>query len=142
MGSQSLTRQRQRVDAVVLVALMAYGTSVQAGIHDCRPDVKYECSGPACERITEDFRHAEYFIFSESDNTLAACLWTACYEGVSVKYVHADGFTAVGRLKKDGSQDETRLVSLSISNDKRFTAIWNHSGDSTTLDMGTCKTAD
>ncbi len=141
MGCQSLIRPRQRVNAFA-AALMAYGASVQAGIYDCRPDVKYECSGPACERITEDFRHAEYFIFSESDNTLVACLWTACYEGTTGKYMHADGFTAVGRLLKDGSEDQTRLVSLSVSNDMRFTAIWNHSGDSTTLDMGTCRNAD
>jgi len=142
MGRQSLIRLGKRVNVCVVAALMAHGTNVRAEIYDCRPEVKYECSGPACERITEGFRHAEYFIFSESDETLAACLWTGCYEGVSTKYMHPDGFTAVGRLQKDGSRDEAKLLSLSVSNDKRFTAIWNHSGDGTTLDMGICTSAD
>lgn len=142
MGRQPLIRLGKCVNVFVADALMAYGASAQAGIYDCRPDVKYECGGPACERITKDFSHAEYFIFSESDDTLLACPWTACYEGVSGKCLHTDGFTAVGRLQKDGSRDETKLVSLSVSNDERFTAIWNHSGDSTTLDMGICTSTD
>lgn len=126
--------------AFFLLALAANGTFLAAETYHCRPDVKYECSATSCDRITEDFRHAENFIFAESDNTLVACLWTACYEGIAYNYANPDGFTAVGRLLKDGTEDETMLVSISVSKDRRFTASWNHSGAGTTLDIGLCET--
>jgi hypothetical protein len=41
---------------------------------------------------------------------------------------------------RDGSDAEKRVISISVDDGRRFTAIWNHGGDGTTLDMGACRT--
>jgi hypothetical protein len=126
----------------VIFGLMLAAMTPAAGaeILNCRPEIKYECRLQACERITEDFKHAEYFILDTAGKTLMACLWTACFVGQATVFQQESGLTAIGSLLRDGSDTEKRLISISMDDDRRFTAIWNHGSESTTLDMGICRT--
>jgi hypothetical protein len=69
---------RRVISGLMLAAMAPVAGTV---VLNCRPEIKYECRSQGCERITEDFRHAEYFILDTAGKTLVACLWTACYEG-------------------------------------------------------------
>ena len=134
------THRKYRLCAISGLMLAVMTPTAHAEALTCRPDVKYECRSQACERITEDFRHAEVFLLDTGNKTLTACLWTACFEGQATIFPQESGLTAIGNLLRDVGDAETRLVSISVDDDRRFTAIWNHGGGSTKLDMGICVT--
>ena len=125
---------------------------------DCRTDVKYECTADQCERMTEDFQHAESFAYDAKTTELSACLWTNCYSAKTKVFTAkaAGTMTAIGKLHPVvHPKNKPLIVSLTIktsdmdggagdkkaSEDKKaatFTAIWGYGGDRLTFDMGKC----
>lgn len=67
---------------------------------DCKADVRYECTADQCERITEDFQHAESFAYDAKTTELSACLWTNCYSAKTKVFTAkaAGTLTAIGKL--------------------------------------------
>lgn len=84
---------------------------------DCRADVKYECTADECERITEDFQHAESFAYDAKTTELSACLWTNCYSAKTKVFTAkaAATLTAIGKLTPVvHPKNKPLIVSLTI----------------------------
>ena len=108
--------------------------------YDCTPNIKYECSKDKCERITEDFQHAEGFTYDKKKAKLSACLWTNCYSGKASAFEDkaSKNLTVIGRLTPSHTGNEPITASLTIDSTGNFTAIWNYGSEGLTFDMGKC----
>lgn len=131
-----------RMKALAFAVLVMLPWVAAAETFQCKPLVKYECAAEQCERVTQDFQHAESFGFDRKTRRLSACLWTSCYQGKAtlLKGKAAGALTAVGKLEPDAPGGTEPLVfSLTIDSGNQFTAVWGYAGKSLTFDMGACE---
>lgn len=116
--------------------------SVDAQEYRCQPAVKHYCNAESCATETEGFQHAESFFYNSEGPALGACLWTNCYSGKANRFISSDSeqTTIIGQLAPDHSPDmyPPMLISLTMDSKMAFTAIWQFSGESLTIDQGKC----
>lgn len=139
------------VPLFTLLLSPAVGFSQEYREYHCTPDTQYECVSGRCEKVTDDFQHAESFIYNTKNGELSACLWTNCYAATAtaVKDAAARAFIVIGKLKPAAHPgNEPVIVSLTISNGNsdiagekasHFTAVWGYGGKGLTLDTGKCE---
>jgi hypothetical protein len=126
--------------ALLCALALAIPFSAAAKKYSCTPEVKHRCTHEACTTITEGFQHAESFSYDRSRSMLSACLWSSCYEGRAWQFKEGQTFTAIGKLSSQAQGPASQLVvSLTVSPDKRFVAVWSYAGDGITADMGHCE---
>ena len=108
----------------------------------CKPSAKNDCSIAGCTLETEGFQHAEAFYYNNDGPAIGACLWTVCYTGKANRFLSSDGkqTTLIGQLDAEHSPQmyPPLLVSITIDQQLRFSAIWHFSGESLTIDHGVC----
>lgn len=122
--------------ASVILVWALTGQWGYAGVLECKPEVKYECSVPGCARQVEGFAHAEHYRYDSGRGVLTACLWSGCFEGKVRRAGHKDRFVVSGDLS--GPKGERSLISLTITPDGRFTADW-HDSAAPVLAFGACR---
>lgn len=119
-----------------------FSVSAFADSFVCKPSAKIDCSIAGCTLETEGFQHAEAFYYNNQDPAIGACLWTVCYTGKANRYLSSDGkqTTLIGQLDAEHSPQmyPPLLVSITIDQQLRFSAIWRYSGESLTIDHGAC----
>jgi hypothetical protein len=126
-----------------LTLLSTLATSAAAAEYHCVPEVKYECDKAQCKRSTENFQHAESFVYVEKSQTLTACLWTNCYSGKAEVFSDkAAGTTlAIAKLKPLNGKLSYPPIIASLTYDAagNFNANWQYGSQSTTFDLGKCQ---
>ena len=132
---------------VMLLLSPLFGTSffadpVFADSFVCKPSAKNYCSIEGCTLETEGFQHAEAFYYNNDGPAIGACLWTVCYTGKATRFLSGDGeqTTLIGQLDAEHSPQmyPPLLVSITIDQQLRFSAIWHYSSESLMIDHGVC----
>lgn len=127
----------------VASGLLLFTMAAAADEYRCQPAIKHYCSATSCVTETDGFQHAEIFFYNSDGPTLGACLWTNCYFGAASQFTSADDeqTTVMGQLQPDHSPEmyPPILISLTLSRQLDFTAIWHYSGATITLDHGKCE---
>lgn len=128
---------------VLLAVLLILPFLANAVEYHCIPEIKYECDQAQCERVTENFQHAEFFTYNDKTTLLSACLWTNCYAGKAKVFRDKVAGTtlAVTKLRPlNGKRGYSPIIaSLTYDAKGNFNAVWQYGSQSTTFDLGKCQ---